>query len=65
MKRFLKTIIILTLSLLITFITFDSLSWYNFGDIPTKVVAFRLILFFTVTAVILTITALIFKKPKK
>ena len=65
MKRFLKITIILTLSLLITFITFDSLSWYNFGDIPTKVVAFRLILFFAVTAVILAITTLIFKKMEK
>lgn len=65
MKRFLKITIILTLSLLITFITFDSLSWYNFGDIPTKVVAFRLILFFTVTAVILAITTLIFKRMEK
>ncbi len=65
MKRFLKITIILTLSLLITFITFDSLSWYNFGDIPTKVVAFRLILFFAVTAVILAITTLIFKRMEK
>lgn len=65
MKRFLKITIILTLSLLITFITFDSLSWYNFGDIPTKVVAFRMILFFAVTAVILAITTLIFKRMEK
>lgn len=65
MKRFLKITIILTLSLIITFITFDSLSWYNFGDIPTKVVAFRLILFFAVTAVILAITTLIFKRMEK
>ena len=43
-----KKIIILIMSLLITLITFELMSWYHIGDIPTKIVLIRLILFFTI-----------------
>ena len=66
MKRFLILFATVILSLLITFITFENLSWYHFGDIPTKVVFIRLIIFFCVTeCLIFGIFALIKNKLLK
>ena len=46
MKKIIKYLSITIISAIITFITFYMLSWYHFGDIPTKVVTIRLIVFF-------------------
>lgn len=54
-----KKIIILTITLLITLITFELMSWYHIGDIPTKIVLIRLIIFFI--AIFITLL-LIFNK---
>ena len=47
-KKILIFLFIIVLSLAFTFILFEQLSWYHFGDIPTKVVLYRLILFFLI-----------------
>ena len=47
-KKILIFVFIIVLSLAFTFILFEQLSWYHFGDIPTKVVLYRLILFFII-----------------
>lgn len=65
MKKFLIGVSIVVLSLLITFITFDSMSWYNFGDTLTKVVIIRFIIFFVIMVVILTGILLLVNKLKK
>jgi len=65
MKKFLIGVGIVVLSLLITFITFDSMSWYNFGDVPTKLVLIRLIIFFVIMIAILTGILLLVNKLKK
>ena len=65
MKQFLIGAGIVIFSLLITFIMFDSMSWYNFGDIPTKVVLIRLIIFFIIMVTLLTGILLFIKKLKK
>ena len=65
MKKILIRIGIVLLSLLITFIIFDSMSWYNFGDVPTKIVLIRLIIFFVIIVVILTGIVALINKLKK
>lgn len=65
MKKVLIGIIICILSLIITFITFENLSWYHFGDIPTRVVLFRLIIFFIIVVVIITGIILVINKLRK
>ena len=66
MKKNILYFIAVVLSLLITFVFFELMSWYHFGDIPTKVVLVRLIVFFLVVAVLLiSIVAFINKKKIK
>ncbi len=48
MKKLVFVIGSVLLSLAITFITFEMLSWYHFGDIPTNVVFVRLVTFFSI-----------------
>ncbi len=66
MKKNILYFIAVVLSLLITFVFFELMSWYHFGDIPTKVVLFRLIAFFLVVAgLLISIVAFINKKKIK
>lgn len=66
MKKNILYFIAVVLSLLITFVFFELLSWYHFGDIPTKVVLVRLIAFFLVVAgLLISIVAFINKKKIK
>ena len=66
MKKNILYIIAVVLSLLITFVFFELMSWYHFGDIPTKVVLVRLIAFFLVVAgLLISIVAFINKKKIK
>ena len=50
-KNILISIFIIILSLAFTFVLFEQLSWYHFGDIPTRVVLYRLILFFLILTI--------------
>lgn len=50
-KNLLISIFIIILSLVFTFILFEQLSWYHFGDIPTSVVLYRLIAFFLISVI--------------
>lgn len=66
MKKNILYFIAVVLSLLITFVVFELMSWYHFGDIPTKVVLVRLIAFFLVVAgLLISIVAFINKKKIK
>ena len=66
MKKNILYFIAVVLSLLITFVFFELMSWYHFGDIPTKVVLVRLIAFFLVVAgLLVSIVAFINKKKIK
>ena len=66
MKKNILYFIAVVLSLLITFVFFELMSWYHFGDIPTKVVLVRLIAFFLVVAgLLISIVASINKKKIK
>lgn len=66
MKKNILYFIAVVLSLLITFVFFELMSWYHFEDIPTKVVLVRLIAFFLVVAgLLISIVAFINKKKIK
>ena len=66
MKKNILYFIAVVLSLLITFVFFELMSWYHFGDITTKVVLVRLIAFFLVVAgLLISIVAFINKKKIK
>ena len=66
MKKNILYFIAVVLSLLITFVFFELMSWYHFGDIPTKIVLVRLIAFFLVVAgLLISIVAFINKKKIK
>ena len=66
MKKNILYFIAVVLSLLITFVLFELMSWYHFGDIPTKVILVRLISFFLVVAgLLISIVAFINKKKIK
>ena len=64
MKKNILYFIAVVLSLLITFVFFELMSWYHFGDIPTKVVLVRLIAFFLVVAGLLISIVAFIKKRK-
>lgn len=65
MKKAITVLVILLVSALITFVFFEAMSWYHFGDIPTKTVLIRLIAFFCVIAgLLIGITALVIRKKK-
>lgn len=60
MKKNILYFIAVIISLVITFTFFELMSWYHFGDIPTKVVLVRLIAFFLiVTGLLISIVAFI------
>lgn len=65
MKKVLSGLGICILSLIITFVTFELMSWYHFGDIPTKVVTLRLIVFFILVIALLTGIVILVNKKKK
>ncbi len=66
MKKNILYFIAVVSSLLITFVFFELMSWYHFGDVPTKVVLVRLIAFFLVVAgLLISIVAFINKKKIK
>lgn len=52
-KKMYASIVIIVLSLIFTFMLFEQLSWYHFGDIPTNVVLYRLIIFFFILNIII------------
>lgn len=60
-----KIIGLIILAIIITLITFETISWYHIGDIPTPIVLIRLIIFFIIVSITLTIIFNIIKRIKK
>lgn len=50
MKKAILILVDLLVCALLTFVVFEAMSWYHFGDIPTNVVLIRLIGFFCALA---------------
>lgn len=65
MKKFVAYLGTIIISLIVTFVTFETLSWYHFGDIPTTVVSVRLIIFFCVIECLFILTLSLIRKYKK
>ena len=66
MKKSIMYFIAVIVSVIVTLVFFELMSWYHFGDIPTKVVLVRLIAFFCiVSGMLISIVALINKKKDK
>lgn len=65
MKKFVTHLGTIIISLIVTFVTFETLSWYHFGDIPTTVVSVRLIIFFCVIECLFILTLSLIRKFKK
>ena len=65
MKKFVTHLGAIIISLIVTFVTFETLSWYHFGDIPTTVVSVRLIIFFCVIECLFILTLSLIRKFKK
>lgn len=65
MKKFVAHLGTIIISLIVTFVTFETLSWYHFGDIPTTVVSVRLIIFFCVIECLFILTLSLIRKFKK
>ena len=65
MKKFVAYLGTIIISLIVTFVTFETLSWYHFGDIPTTVVSVRLIIFFCVIECLFILTLSLIIKFKK
>ena len=65
MKKFVTHLGTIIISLIVTFVTFETLSWYHFGDIPTTVVSVRLIIFFCVIECLFILTLSLIRKYKK
>ena len=65
MKKFVTHLGTIIISLIVTFVTFETLSWYHFGDTPTTVVSVRLIIFFCVIECLFILTLSLIRKFKK
>ena len=65
MKKFVAYLGTIIISLIVTFVTFETLSLYHFGDIPTTVVSVRLIIFFCVIECLFILTLSLIRKFKK
>ena len=65
MKKFVAYLGTIIISLIVTFVTFETLSWYHFGDIPTTVVSVRLIIFFCAIVFLFIALFTLIKKFKK
>lgn len=64
MKKTLPVIVLIILSLLITFFLFEIMSWYDFGSPITRVVLFRMIICFVIIFIILLGLMLLVRKIK-
>ena len=63
MKRLGIVLITLIVTAIITFVFFEIMSWYHFGDIPTRVVLIRLIAFYcTLSGITISIIAFLTRK---
>lgn len=65
MKKFVTHLGTIIISLIVTFVTFETLSWYHFGDNPTTVVSVRLIIFFCVIECLFILTLSLIRNFKK
>lgn len=57
MKKIVLILGCIILSSILTFTIFEMMSWYHFGDIPTKIVTIRLIITFGFFSIFTTIIA--------
>lgn len=64
MKKLIPYFTIIIIAIFLTFMIFENLSWYHFGDFPTKVVFLRLIIFFIFLTILLCVIYKILKKIK-
>ena len=65
MKKIGVILIDLLICAFITFVFFEAMSWYHFGDVPTRIVLIRLIGFFCILCGIsISIIVFIIKKRK-
>ena len=66
MKKSIMYFIAVIVSVIVTLVFFELMSWYHFGDVPTKVVLVRLIAFFcSISGMLISIVELINKKKDK
>lgn len=66
MKKNIMYFVAVIIAVIVTFVFFELMSWYHFGDVPTKVVLFRLIAFFClVVGMLISIVTIINKKKNK
>mgnify|MGYP005796647245 CR=1 FL=1 len=63
-KKTLLVIGIMVLSLLITFLLFEIMSWYDFGSSITSVVLFRIIICFIIIFIVLLGITFLIKKQR-
>lgn len=63
-KSLIINIATVLVSLIVTFFIFENLSWYHFGDIPTKVVLIRLIAFFFASECLIIVIFDLLRKKK-
>ncbi len=64
MKKTIPYIIVTLFSIIVTFLFFEAMSWYHFGDIPTPIVLFRLIGFCCVIIAILGLVVYVIAKNR-
>lgn len=65
MKNVVIGIICCILSLIITFVLFEMLSWYHFGDIPTKIVIIRFVIAFLFLSLLTNLLTFAILKKRK
>lgn len=66
MKKSIMYFIAVIVSVIVTLVFFELMSWYHFGDIPTKIVLVRLIAFFCIVlGMLISIVVIINKKKDK
>lgn len=66
MKKSIIYFVTIMLSIIVTFVFFELMSLYHFGDVPTKVVLVRLIAFFcSIAGISISIVECINKKKNK
>ena len=65
MKKSIMILISLLISIVVTIVTFEAMSWYHLGDAITRSVLIRLIaFFFSIFGILICICALLIKKGK-
>lgn len=65
MKKSIMVLISFVISIMITIVTFEAMSWYHFGDDITRIVLIRMLAYFcALFGISICICALLIKKSK-